>query len=81
MIDDASVSAAAYRAPLVMRFGAFGDMVLLTILLRHLFESFGKRFCLGNQRKEIGIAAPARNHVPVQVIRDPRARHRALIQT
>lgn len=25
-----------------MRFGAFGDMVLLTILLRHLYERFGK---------------------------------------
>src|SRR3569832_935861 len=24
-----------------MRFGAFGDMVLLTILLRHLYERFG----------------------------------------
>jgi ADP-heptose:LPS heptosyltransferase len=28
--------------PLVMRCGAFGDMVLLTILLRHLFERFGR---------------------------------------
>lgn len=26
-----------------MRFGAFGDMVLLTILLRHLYERFGRR--------------------------------------
>jgi ADP-heptose:LPS heptosyltransferase len=34
--------AAAEQPPLVMRFGAFGDMVLLTILLRHLHERFGK---------------------------------------
>jgi len=33
---------AAQQPPLVMRFGAFGDMVLLTILLRHLYERFGK---------------------------------------
>jgi heptosyltransferase-2/heptosyltransferase-3 len=32
----------AERAPLVMRFGAFGDIVLLTVLLRHLHERFGK---------------------------------------
>ena len=42
MIDN-SPAAAADRPPLVMRFGAFGDMVLLTILLRHLYERFGKR--------------------------------------
>lgn len=29
--------------PLVVRFGAFGDMVLLTVLLRHLHARFGKR--------------------------------------
>jgi heptosyltransferase-3 len=40
--DDDAVSAAADRPPLVMRFGAFGDMVLLTILLRHLHARFGK---------------------------------------
>src|SRR6201996_3297199 len=37
-----SRQAAAERPPLVMRFGAFGDMVLLTILLRHLYKRFGK---------------------------------------
>ena len=42
MIEDSSLSAAAELPPLVMRFGAFGDMVLLTILLRHLYERFGK---------------------------------------
>ncbi len=42
MIEDSSLSAAAQLPPLVMRFGAFGDMVLLTILLRHLSERFGK---------------------------------------
>jgi heptosyltransferase III len=41
-IDDDAVSAAADLPPLVMRFGAFGDMVLLTILLRHLHARFGK---------------------------------------
>jgi heptosyltransferase-3 len=40
--DDRSLGAAADLPPLVMRFGAFGDMVLLTILLRHLYERFGK---------------------------------------
>jgi heptosyltransferase-3 len=40
--DDDAVSAAAELPPLVMRFGAFGDMVLLTILLRHLHARFGK---------------------------------------
>jgi len=29
-------------APLVMRFGAFGDIVLLTVLLRHLQARFGR---------------------------------------
>ena len=33
---------AAERAPLVVRFGAFGDMVLLTVLLRQLYARFGK---------------------------------------
>jgi heptosyltransferase-3 len=42
LIEDGSLSAAADLPPLVMRFGAFGDMVLLTILLRHLYERFGK---------------------------------------
>lgn len=42
MIEDSSLGAAAQLPPLVMRFGAFGDMVLLTILLRHLYERFGK---------------------------------------
>lgn len=42
MNADNSLNAAAARPPLVMRFGAFGDMVLLTILLRHLYERFGK---------------------------------------
>ncbi|MBV8741122.1 MAG: hypothetical protein JOZ12_05010 [Sinobacteraceae bacterium] len=32
----------AHAAPLVMRFGAFGDMVLLTVLLRHLYARFGR---------------------------------------
>jgi hypothetical protein len=39
---ESAIAAAAERAPLVMRFGAFGDMVLLTVLLRHLYERFGK---------------------------------------
>src|SRR5438105_2203269 len=39
---DARLAAAAQLPPLVMRFGAFGDMVLLTILLRHLHARFGK---------------------------------------
>ena len=43
MIEDSSLGAAAQLPPLVMRFGAFGDMVLLTILLRHLYERFGKK--------------------------------------
>jgi ADP-heptose:LPS heptosyltransferase len=41
-LTDASLDAAAERPPLVMRFGAFGDMVLLTVLLRHLHARFGK---------------------------------------
>jgi ADP-heptose:LPS heptosyltransferase len=40
------VSAAAERPPLVVRFGAFGDMVLVTILLRQLYERFGQRIDL-----------------------------------
>ena len=36
------LEAAAELPPLVMRFGAFGDMVLLTVLLRHLHARFGK---------------------------------------
>lgn len=36
-------NAAAVRPPLVVRFGAFGDMVLLTVLLRQLHARFGKR--------------------------------------
>jgi heptosyltransferase-2/heptosyltransferase-3 len=32
----------AARAPLVMRCGAFGDMVLLTVLLEQLLERFGR---------------------------------------
>ena len=36
------IRAAAERPPLVMRFGAFGDMVLLTVLLRQLHARFGK---------------------------------------
>lgn len=35
-------AAPGYAAPLVMRFGAFGDMVLLTVLLRHLYARFGR---------------------------------------
>jgi ADP-heptose:LPS heptosyltransferase len=37
-----AIGTAADLPPLVMRCGAFGDMVLLTILLRHLHERFGK---------------------------------------
>ena len=40
MADD--ITAAARRAPLVMRCGAFGDMVLLTVLLTQLRERFGQ---------------------------------------
>lgn len=42
MSDDGRIDAAARLPPLVMRFGAFGDMVLLTVLLRHLHARFGK---------------------------------------
>ena len=41
-MSDATLDAAAKRAPLVMRFGAFGDIVLLTVLLRQLHARFGK---------------------------------------
>jgi ADP-heptose:LPS heptosyltransferase len=42
-INEAAMHAAAdLPPPLVMRFGAFGDMVLLTILLRHLQARFGQ---------------------------------------
>jgi len=41
-MDEAGLGAAADRPPLVMRFGAFGDMVLLTVLLRQLHARFGK---------------------------------------
>jgi ADP-heptose:LPS heptosyltransferase len=37
-----NISQAATRAPLVMRCGALGDMVLLTVLLTQLRERFGK---------------------------------------
>jgi ADP-heptose:LPS heptosyltransferase len=39
----AAVRAAAGRAPLVMRCGAFGDLVLLTVLLERLHARFGRR--------------------------------------
>jgi ADP-heptose:LPS heptosyltransferase len=42
LIDDRSLGAAADVPPLVMRFGAFGDMVLLTVLTRQLHARFGK---------------------------------------
>ena len=41
-LDSAMASVVAGVPPLVMRFGAFGDMVLLTILLRQLQARFGK---------------------------------------
>jgi len=41
-MDEATIDAAARRPPLVMRFGAFGDIVLLTVLLRQLHARFGK---------------------------------------
>ena len=41
-IDEKALDAAAELPPLVMRFGAFGDMVLLTMLLRQLHARFGK---------------------------------------
>jgi heptosyltransferase-2/heptosyltransferase-3 len=40
--DEAALDAAGELPPLVMRFGAFGDMVLLTVLLRQLHARFGK---------------------------------------
>jgi hypothetical protein len=39
---DADAARAATRAPLVMRCGAFGDMVLLTVLLEQLYARFGQ---------------------------------------
>jgi heptosyltransferase-3 len=42
-MSNTGVEVAAQRAPLVMRFGAFGDMVLLTVLLRQLQARFGQR--------------------------------------
>jgi ADP-heptose:LPS heptosyltransferase len=39
---EAALDAAAELPPLVMRFGAFGDIVLLTVLLRQLHARFGK---------------------------------------
>ncbi len=42
MSGDSDIDAAARRTPLVVRFGAFGDMVLLTVLLHHLHTRFGK---------------------------------------
>jgi ADP-heptose:LPS heptosyltransferase len=42
MAPAGEIGTAAELPPLVMRCGAFGDMVLLTILLRHLYERFGK---------------------------------------
>jgi hypothetical protein len=39
VVDD--ITQSARRAPLVMRCGAFGDMVLLTVLLAQLRERFG----------------------------------------
>ena len=41
-MDEKALDAAAELPPLVMRFGAFGDMVLLTMLLRQLHARFGK---------------------------------------
>ena len=41
-MEDRALDAAAELPPLVMRFGAFGDMVLLTMLLRQLHARFGK---------------------------------------
>jgi heptosyltransferase-3 len=35
-------SAVANARPLVVRFGALGDMVLLTVLIRHLYARFGQ---------------------------------------
>jgi ADP-heptose:LPS heptosyltransferase len=41
-MDESALAAAAELPPLVMRFGAFGDIVLLTMLLRQLHARFGK---------------------------------------
>jgi heptosyltransferase-2/heptosyltransferase-3 len=41
-MGERALQAAAQLPPLVMRFGAFGDMVLLTVLLRQLHARFGK---------------------------------------
>jgi heptosyltransferase-2/heptosyltransferase-3 len=41
-MDEGTLDAAVEMPPLVMRFGAFGDIVLLTILLRQLHARFGK---------------------------------------
>lgn len=41
-MDESALEAAAQLPPLVMRFGAFGDIVLLTMLLRQLHARFGK---------------------------------------
>jgi heptosyltransferase-2/heptosyltransferase-3 len=41
-MDEAALDAAVEMPPLVMRFGAFGDIVLLTVLLRQLHARFGK---------------------------------------
>jgi len=41
-MESQPMDAAAQLPPLVMRFGAFGDMVLLTVLLRQLHARFGK---------------------------------------
>lgn len=43
MSGEAGLDLAARRAPLVMRFGAFGDMVLLTVLLTQLRARFGQQ--------------------------------------
>jgi hypothetical protein len=32
----------ASNRPLVVRFGALGDMVILTVLIRHLYARFGQ---------------------------------------
>ena len=41
-MDEGLLGDAAQMPPLVMRFGAFGDIVLLTVLLRQLHARFGK---------------------------------------
>ncbi len=41
-MNGGGIEAAARRAPLVMRFGAFGDIVLLTVLLYQLRARFGQ---------------------------------------